>query len=101
MPDPEGYDPGHEWVELQNAGGTAAAMNGWAIRDAGGDRHPLTGELAPGETRRVTVLIMSLNNGGDSLVVQDEDGKTVDRFDYTADQVREGVIIEAMSPAVD
>lgn len=86
-----GAECSKEFVELLNAGRGTADLSGWTLSDAGGARHVFApgASLAPG---RVLVVYgstasagtLSLNNGGDSVVVRDAEGRTRDRIDYSA-----------------
>ncbi len=89
MPNPPGADEPDERVLLRNNGNQSVTLTGWRIGDSSGDHFwPLDaadGNVNPGQT--VTVLRrnrnMSLNNtGGDSVVLINPAGDTVDRETY-------------------
>ncbi len=87
-----------EYVVLQNTGETELDMGGWTIRDAAGNAYvvPETFELPPDASLTLytgsgtdsgTELYWGTdsavwNNGGDRLVVRDENGTTVLEYEY-------------------
>lgn len=94
---------GSEFVELFNVGTLTADLSGWTLSDASAVRHlfPAGTQLAPGE--RLVVFAstagavaagaqvqiassrsLSLNNGGDQVVLRDANGTGVFAVTYTA-----------------
>lgn len=91
LPDPSGIDAGAETVTLLNAAAAPVDLDGWALVDAAGARHPLAGTLAAGGVAQVPVgPALRLGNQGDALVLVDAGGRTVDQVSYPADRVRAG-----------
>jgi len=95
LPDPVGDESIFEAVTLRNAGPSAVTLTGWVLRDAGGRVWALgsLGTLPAGQsaTIRRNGMPLSLNNGGDEIVLLDAGGGERDRFRYTSAQ--EGVPI--------
>lgn len=78
-----------EFIELLNTGGSTADLSGWTLSDATAARHvfPAGSTLAPGARLYVMGATastggLSLNNGGDSVVVSDAAGTVVDSLTY-------------------
>jgi hypothetical protein len=91
LPDPVGADRGHELVTLLNTTPAPVDLAGWALVDAAGGRKPLDGSIAGGAVTQVTVGgALQLGNQGDTVVLVDPGGGTVDQVAYKADQVRPG-----------
>jgi hypothetical protein len=91
LPDPTGVDRGHERVTLLNTTATAIDLGGWGLVDAAGGRNNLTGALAAGGVVQVTASgALQLGNQGDTLVLVDPSGSTIDQVTYKADRVRPG-----------
>jgi hypothetical protein len=91
LPDPTGADRGHETVSLLNATPAAVDLAGWQLADAAGGRQQLTGTVAGGAVQQVTAAgAVQLGNQGDTLLLLDAGGGTIDQVTYTANQVRPG-----------
>ena len=91
LPDPAGTDRGNETVTLVNTTPAAVDLAGWALADAAGGRHDLTGSLPGGSVTQVTTRgALALGNRGDTIVLVAPDGVTVDQASYTASTVRPG-----------
>jgi len=91
LPNPIGADRGHEAVTVLNTTAAAVALDGWGLSDSGGGRHGLGGTLDAGGVLQVTVdAALQLGNRGDTIVLTDAVGRTVDTVSYKADAVREG-----------
>lgn len=92
LPDPIGGDSGSETVTLRNSGPAAVALEGWALADAAGNAMSLGPvRIAAGASEEVTVAgALSLNNGGDELILRDAGGTEVHRVAYTSGQVNTG-----------
>lgn len=68
LPNPAGSDHNAEQVTLHNAGAGDVTLVGWRIADADGNEFPLTGNLAAGATRVITLQRSAmLNNTGDEV----------------------------------
>jgi endonuclease/exonuclease/phosphatase family metal-dependent hydrolase len=86
-----GSDITGEFVELFNGGTTSADLSGWRISDSAALRHtfPSGTTLAPGARIVVTGAnastgTLGLSNSGDSVIVANSSGTTVDSFTYTS-----------------
>jgi len=91
LPDPVGTDRGHELVTLLNTTASTVELAGWTLADAAGGRQNLTGTLPAGGVLQLTTGgAVQLGNQGDSLVLIDPSGASVDQVAYTAKQVRAG-----------
>ena len=91
LADPVGTDRAHELVTLLNTTATPVDLAGWRLVDQAGGRMGLTGKVAAGATLQVTASgAVPLGNRGDSLLLVDAGGATIDQVAYTADQVRPG-----------
>ncbi len=91
LPDPAGEDRGHETVTLLNTTAAPVDLAGWALVDQANGRSPLDGALAAGAVDQVTLApALQLGNQGDSLVLVDAEGATIDQVAYTAEEVRPG-----------
>jgi poly(U)-specific endoribonuclease len=88
LPNPAGDDTQFEEVHLANGGATAVPLTGWRITNAARQQDwTLTvqdGTVAPGE--KIVVVRkgrpMSLRNGGDSVVLLNPAGETIDTRAY-------------------
>lgn len=77
-------DDGGEWVEIYNKGSDPMVLNGWYIADSRGpgSAKKFSIEIAGGEYGVVSISSSFLNNGGDSVVLLDEEKKEVDSVSY-------------------
>ena len=91
LPDPAGTDRGHELVTLVNTTAAAIDLAGWELADAAGGRQQLSGLLAAGGVVQVTAEGgLQLGNQGDTIVLVDPNGGSIDQVTYKADRVRSG-----------
>jgi hypothetical protein len=91
LPDPVGTDRGHELVTLVNTTAAVIDLAGWQLADAAGGRQQLNGLLADGGVVQVTAEGgLQLGNQGDTIVLVDPDGGSIDQVTYKADRVRSG-----------
>ena len=92
LPDPAGVDRGHETVTLINTTGAGIDLTGWHLADAAAaGTHTLTGTLAGGAASQVTLGGgLALGNKGDTLILSDANGATIDTVTYTVGHVRPG-----------
>ena len=91
LPDPAGQDRGNELVTLLNATGAEVDLTGWRLSDAAGGRHGLGGTLGAGAVQQVRLGSgVQLGNGGDTVLLLEAAGGTVDQVTYTSDKVRPG-----------
>jgi len=91
LPDPLGTDRGKETVTLLNTSSTTVDLAGWRLMDAAGGRMNLTGTIAGGAAQLVAVgTTIPLGNKGDSLVLVDANGRTVDQVAYKEEEARPG-----------
>lgn len=101
------YDPASpqpEWVELYNAGELPVDLAGWVLHDAGASRPTIdSGLILPGEFAVLTadtgalrvlwtissalipVVLPTLNNGGDEIVLRNPEGEVSDSLRYSRD----------------
>jgi hypothetical protein len=91
LPDPVGTDRGHELVTLLNTTAASVDLTGWGLVDAAGGRQQLSGQLTGGGVVQVTAQgALQLGNQGDTLVLVDPSGTSIDQVTYKADRVRAG-----------
>ncbi|SDH03955.1 lamin tail domain-containing protein [Nonomuraea jiangxiensis] len=91
LPDPSGADRGNETVTLLNVTSAAVDLAGWALSDAAGGRRALTGTIEGGATLRVPLDgNVQLGNQGDTIILLDREGTSIDRVTYRSDQVKAG-----------
>jgi lamin tail-like protein len=89
--DPVGTDRGHELVTLVNTTAAEIDLAGWELADAAGGRQQLSGPLAAGGVVQVTAEGgLQLGNQGDTIVLVDPGGGSIDQVAYKADRVRSG-----------
>ena len=91
LPDPAGLDRGHELVTLMNTTAQPIDLGGWVLVDSGGGRMRLDGRIDGAAVRQVTAsTAIPLGNQGDTLVLVNKAGATIDQVGYKADEVRAG-----------
>ena len=91
LPDPVGADRGRELVTLLNTTPATIELAGWSLVDAAGGRMRLTGTITSGAvTQIVADDAIQLGNMGDTLVLVNPAGATIDKVAYQADKVRPG-----------
>ncbi|GGT02003.1 lamin tail domain-containing protein [Nonomuraea spiralis] len=91
LPDPAGADRGHENVTLLNVTGRPVDLAGWALADSRGGRTELTGSLAAGGVLQVVPGgRLQLGNQGDTILLVNAKGVTIDQVTYKPDHVRPG-----------
>ncbi|MEV0995887.1 lamin tail domain-containing protein [Nonomuraea sp. NPDC050202] len=91
LPDPAGADRGNETVTLMNLTPGTCDLSGWALTDAGGGRKALTGTIEGGAALRVKLdSAVRLGNEGDTIILVDGEGATIDQVMYKADRVKAG-----------
>ena len=91
LPDPVGTDRGHELLTLLNTTSTGIDVTGWTLVDAAGGRQSLTGALDGGTVQQVRLGSgLQLGNKGDTVVLVDGKGATVDTVTYKSEMVRPG-----------
>ncbi|MEV0235276.1 lamin tail domain-containing protein [Nonomuraea sp. NPDC050786] len=91
LPDPAGADLGHETVTLLNLTPGPIDLAGWALSDAAGGRKALTGTVEGGAALRVTLDgAVRLDNQGDTIILVDPKGASIDQVTYKADRVKAG-----------
>jgi endonuclease YncB( thermonuclease family) len=91
LPDPVGADRGHELITLLNTTSSAIDLAGWTVVDGGGGRMPLEGRLAgAGVTQIPAAGAIPLGNRGDTLLLVNPAGATIDQVAYKAEEVRTG-----------
>jgi hypothetical protein len=91
LPNPEGADVGHELVTLINTTAGDIDLHGWSLGDQAGGRQSLTGVVGAGRAHEVPLGgAVRLGNDGDSILLVDATGGTVDRVSYTGKQAQSG-----------
>lgn len=90
LPDPTGDDTQDEEVTVHNKGTASVSLAGWVLRDESGRVWALAGlgTLNGGQSKTIRRggMAMSLNNGGDEIVLLNAAGLEQDRFRYTGSQ---------------
>ena len=105
LPDPAGGDSGNEVVTLAITAKTdgEVTLKGWKLRDACGRMASLSNvavDMGDGVgvgdevLKEVRPKGLTLNNTGDSVFVLDDEGRVVNRVDYTSADVKAGVAIQ-------
>ncbi len=97
---PQGEDSGREWVELYNPLSEPRCVDGWAIRTTHGEgaEMPISGTVPPNGLKVFTFPQTSIDNGypgdpfndGDSVVLVDASGNTVDLTPTLSDWENDG-----------
>jgi hypothetical protein len=91
LPDPAGADRGNESVTLLNVTPAAIDLAGWGLSDTAGGRRELDGAIAGGGALRVPLDgALQLGNQGDTIILLDPKGTSIDRVSYQAGSVRSG-----------
>jgi beta-lactamase superfamily II metal-dependent hydrolase len=85
LPNPAGDDEQFEEVTLRNTGTFPVSLAGWTLKDRSGLLWTLMGTVGAGQSQKFRRggQPMSLNNGGDDIVLLDDTGTERDRFAYT------------------
>ena len=82
--------PEVESVTLLNTAPHQVNLNGWALLDTQKKRLNLSGAMAPGSTRVLTITQpLALSNKGGVITLIDEKGLKVDGVSYTKQQARD------------
>ena len=85
LPDPTGSDATDEWIELANTGAEAVNLNDWELH-VGDDSYTIpdtvTIAAAGYSIFPVTVTGLSLNNGGEEVLLVDPTGEMMDSVTY-------------------
>ena len=74
-----------EWIELVNKDSFAVSINGWSIEDGSGAITPLSGTIGASDANRFYLIASpngSLNNGGDLILLKNQDRQIVDQVAY-------------------
>lgn len=100
LPNPAGTDQGRETITLINVTSAAHAIDGWKLANTAGVTVPLTGTIAAGDTRRVTLPQLLLGNDGATLTLIDHDGHTVHQERYRAADVIPGQTVTFPIPGI-
>ncbi|MFG1710290.1 lamin tail domain-containing protein [Nonomuraea sp. M3C6] len=91
LPDPVGADRGNETVTVLNVTPGAIDLTGWALSDAAGGRKPLSGTVEGGAALRVVLdAKVQLGNRGDTIILVDPGGTSIDQVTYKEDRVKAG-----------
>lgn len=94
LPNPVGDDDQLEEISLRNKGTASVSLVGWILRDRSGLTRTFSGTIGANQSRtfRRNGQDLSLNNGGDEIVLIDAQQAERDRFEYTAST--EGTVIK-------
>lgn len=88
LANPAGDERQNETVTLKNTGAASVNLSGWTLRDEAGTTWSLSslGTLAAGASKTIhrNAQAMSLNNGGDTIVLLDPSGAIVQSVTYPA-----------------
>jgi uncharacterized protein YukJ len=89
---PVGNDQGKETVTLLNVTPQAIDVTNWQLADRFDKRHTLSGSIAAGQTRVITLPIdVALGNNGGVVNLLDNQNRKMDGVSYTKEQAaREG-----------
>ena len=88
MVNPKGDEREGEWVSLLNLGGETISIEGWSLLDRNRKRLALTGELEPGQARRIEPrgAVQLVNTPDETrpglIILNDAAGDQVDRVSY-------------------
>lgn len=87
---PAGHDEGLESVTLINLSPTPMALDGWSLADKNKRKHNLSGTLASGQTRVVSLTgaDIQLSNKGGMITLLNNKGIKMHGVSYTKDQVK-------------
>lgn len=72
----------NEWVELYNAGTTTIDLDGWTLLDGTGVIASPTGTIDASSFFIIELSTSKLNNPGDTLVLKNSQGETIDTVSY-------------------
>ena len=86
IPNPVGADANAESVTLLNTGPGSVDLSGWKLADDDGGHWPLAGDIAPDQERTFVRngTGMQLGNGGDLVMLINNDGDEVDQIEYAS-----------------
>lgn len=73
---------GSEWVELFNAGTSTAQLTNWELHDGKGVISLLSIEIPSSSYYVIDLASSKLNNGGDTVLLKDDDGAIIDHMSY-------------------
>ena len=92
MINPEGNEPGSEWISLHNRSNEEAPIGGWLLVDGRGKEAILPSSIGAGESIALKGDAMgeiSLTNAGGSLMLFNDEDCIVDYVTWTKSQVRQ------------
>ncbi|MFQ5493390.1 MAG: lamin tail domain-containing protein [Candidatus Dojkabacteria bacterium] len=79
---------GDEWLELTNLSDEEVILDGLTLKDASGKEHPLTGlSIQSLASVKIFPKPVSLNNDGDTITLFGSEGRQVDVYRYSAEDV--------------
>jgi hypothetical protein len=89
LPDPMGGDAGFESVILRSMDSRATSLEGWQLKDRGGNSLALSGGVEAHGDREIRLAPgqLPLNNMGDELYLLGPDNKVQHQVAYTAEDV--------------
>lgn len=72
-------------MTLRNVGSARVSLDGWTLKDHAGLTWPLNGVISAGQSKTIVRagMVMSLNNSGDQILLQDFLNVERDSFTYT------------------
>jgi endonuclease YncB( thermonuclease family) len=93
LPNPEGDDRGHEWVEIRNDSTLTVALEGWQLR-VGNQTEKLVGSIGSRQTLRHNLVAFLLPNKGGSIPLLDPTGSI--RSQLTWSEVSDGIVVRPL-----
>ena len=88
FPNPAGNDAAGEWIKIINTGDSNVSLAGWSVLDASGKSF-VFGDGASIAPQNELILPyqetkLTLNNGGDTIILKDAGGHAVDTLIYSS-----------------
>ena len=91
LPNPAGKDTSGEFIELWNNSHSRVSIEGYVLKDGGGKKYVLHGELGPNAyvSLPYSITKINLNNTGDAMYLFNAVGQLIDTTEYLL-QAKEG-----------
>src|SRR5258708_4455027 len=80
---------GNDWIELKNTGSDSVSLTSWTLEDTSGamPTNPTLNNLNMSAQSYLAIEVSNrLNNGGDSVILKNPSGQTIDQFSYLSSQ---------------